>query len=380
MSDANRESTGYIAEVTYGVNPGGTKQLVNFTNNSLGATNETKNSAFVRSDTNVAGNVRTSTASGGSIGIELQYGGYDSFLEAAMRGTFSAGLNVTATTISAASADNSFNDSGSGLAAAVVGQWFKSSGFATAANNGYFYVVSKTAAKIVALGGTLVNEAATPTVTLKGSVLSNSTTKKSFTIERNFQDITRFLLFTGQRVGDFNLSFATSDIANGSVSFIGQDGASSGTSGFSGSTAAATTASMNTINDIKSILINKVASTLDFTSIDFSINTNSEALKAIANLNATDVRQGSIGVSGNLGVYFEDATFIDKVLAFTALDLAFVTEDAAGNGYIWHFPTTHINGNVENSGIDTTLEEKYSFETTLDSTLGYTMSVSRFAA
>jgi hypothetical protein len=63
-------------------------------------------------------------------------------------------------TLSAASADNSFNDSANGLAGLVVNQWIRVSGFTTAANNGYFKIVSVTAAKVVVKGGTLVVETA----------------------------------------------------------------------------------------------------------------------------------------------------------------------------------------------------------------------------
>lgn len=74
---------------------------------------------------------------------------------------------VLAATISAAAADNSFNDSGSGFPSNLVaGDVVEVSGFATPANNGRFLVVSATTAKIV-ISGTLTLEAATPGVMVK---------------------------------------------------------------------------------------------------------------------------------------------------------------------------------------------------------------------
>lgn len=68
---------------------------------------------------------------------------------------------VSVATLSAASADNSFNDSGSGFPSLLVaGDVIETSGFEQAANNGRFLVTgTPTAAKIV-VSGTLTTEAA----------------------------------------------------------------------------------------------------------------------------------------------------------------------------------------------------------------------------
>jgi hypothetical protein len=382
MSDSNRESIGFIAEVTAGVNPGGTKQLINFTSTTLGKTNESTESKFIRADTNRAGTIRTGINANGDIGIELQYGGYDSFLEAALRGTFSTPLAVSATTITVAASDNSYTGSGgTEFTNAVVGQWVKVSGFTTAGNNGWAKVVTKTNAKITVSGLTLTDEASGDAVIIKGAVCKNATTQKSFTVERHFQDISKFILMTGLRVNEMSINFNTAAIAEGSISFLGMNGTTGGSSGFSNSTAAATTVSMNTVDNIKAVYIDGVLATTDFTNLDFTISTNSEALRAIGSLPATAVRQGSISVSGTIGEYFEDTVLLEKSYNFTPIDLAIVTEDAAGNGYVWHFPETYITtGNPDNSGIDTTITTSFNFAATLDATLGITASVSRYAA
>ena len=79
-------------------------------------------------------------------------------------------LPYTATTISAAAADNSINDSAGLLpSGAVAGDTVTVSGFATAANNGTFVLgTAPTTSKWILIGNTLVNEAATPAVTVSG--------------------------------------------------------------------------------------------------------------------------------------------------------------------------------------------------------------------
>lgn len=82
-------------------------------------------------------------------------------------GYFLPGDDIVATTISAASADDSYSDSGSGFPTLLrPGDTISVSGFVDAADNGMKTVTTAAAAKIV-VGQTLVLEAAGPSVTLK---------------------------------------------------------------------------------------------------------------------------------------------------------------------------------------------------------------------
>ena len=77
------------------------------------------------------------------------------------------GLTVdTATTFSASSVDNSYNDSGSGLDFVIAPAQIHVTGFATAANNGVKDVTSRTTSKII-VSQTLVTEAAGPSVVIR---------------------------------------------------------------------------------------------------------------------------------------------------------------------------------------------------------------------
>jgi hypothetical protein len=66
----------------------------------------------------------------------------------------------TATTISAAAADQSFNDSGAGLPVCAPGDVICVRGFTAPTNNGYFEVVTRTASKITTTSVAIVDEAA----------------------------------------------------------------------------------------------------------------------------------------------------------------------------------------------------------------------------
>jgi len=119
----------------------------------------------------------------GDLEAELTYGTFDMLLEAAFHGTWQVKTR-TASTLSVAAADDSFNDSASGFVTAgfAVGDVIKVSGFATAANNGQFKVASVAAGKITVtdLAGaavTLVDELAGASVTIAtGGTLKTGST------------------------------------------------------------------------------------------------------------------------------------------------------------------------------------------------------------
>ncbi len=384
FASSNREALVFATEVTWGTNPAGTPQALNFTNTTLGNTNEATTSNFVRSDTNRAGVIRTNVNAAGNVGIELQYGAYDNLLLGALRNSaWPTALNVAAaTTISAVASDNSIRGTGTEFTNAVQGQWIRVSGFATAANNGYAKVITKSSVlKIIVAGLVLANESAGPAVTVKGTVIKNSTTDVSYSFERQFTDISQYGLFTGMRVSQFSLSMATASIVTGAFGFIGKTGTYAGSSGFSAATAAATTDSMNTISNIQGIYIDNVLSTGHFLNADFTLNTGAQQQKALGTLGSAAIRTGAIDVTGTLGAYFEDLTYLNKLSNFTAFGLSIIVADAANNAYVFDFPAVHLTtGSPDNQGIDQTLTIPAGFTSTLSATDTDTIAITRIPA
>jgi hypothetical protein len=414
IGQSNSQTLGYQVESAWGTatigttgTPSGTKKLLNFTSESLKLTNNTTQSNFVRADTNIAGTVRTGFDTGGDIGIEFQYGGYDDFLEAAMRSSFSSSMNVTSSTaISAVDATGptnglytgTFEHSSAGFIAVPPGTWIKTSGFSTAANNGWWLVTASTTSVLTVKSSvaTVTEAGNTSSHRVKGMGMINSTTQKSFTFEKVFTDIPGVTdtsglaqLFQGMRLGTFGLNFTSGAISTGSMSFIGKTGEANNNTRFSAATAAATTQSMNSINNIKQIYVGTATAGLapatdDFTGISFQINTNPRALDKIGTLNKAAINQGSIMVTGDISLFFGSHTYLNYGINFTPIDLAIVTEDDAGNGYVFYFPQCNLTdpGSPENGGINTDLTQKLSFSATLGTTgtSSYTGSISKYPA
>lgn len=382
MTSANRQAVGFIAESSWGTTPSTpTGQLLNFTSFNFGSENKTTESKTVRSDTNRQGTVRTGRDVAGDLAFELQYGAYDSLLEGVLRNTWSTPLAVTGTTISFSSVDNSINDSGAGFANAVVGQYVRVSGSTSGTNDGYMRVVSKTTSKLVVAGKTLTTQVAGPSVTVKGSVLSNGTTQKSFTFESAWADITQYISFTGVRADTFALNIATNNIVTGSIGMMGKVPTSAGSTIWSATTAAASTESYNSLDHLARIWIDDTLLTNDLTGLQFSISTNASKREAIGSLDGEGIIQNSISCSGSLTEYFQDNTLLAKNLAFTPFDLAFALVDSSNNAYVFHFPECKPkSGKPDNGGLDTQITIPHGFDATYDGTLTRTVSISRIPA
>jgi hypothetical protein len=108
-----------------------------FTGESLGYRISNTPSGEVRSDRQITDLIQTGADASGDINIEASYGAYDDLLESAMFSAWSTVVAVSATDISAANADNSYNATSTDFTAQnlSVGQWIKTGGFTTSANN-----------------------------------------------------------------------------------------------------------------------------------------------------------------------------------------------------------------------------------------------------
>src|SRR5690606_20075298 len=124
---------------------------------------------------------------------ELAYGDMDSFMEGALRSDWATAASTPATSLAAVDADNTFTRAAGSFVTDgwTVGQSGISSGFATAANNGYFVVTAVAATTLTIEGLDLADEAAGGDEVLSNSgSLKNGTTMKSYTLERVFEDLT----------------------------------------------------------------------------------------------------------------------------------------------------------------------------------------------
>lgn len=116
-ASTNRTALSYIAEATFGTDPGTAKQEIRYTGESLNFNIDNTVSDEIRSDRNTTDLIQVSAEAAGDINFELSYGSFDDLIEAAFASTWqtdtpSAGLDTIepGITLKSFSIDKHFQD------------------------------------------------------------------------------------------------------------------------------------------------------------------------------------------------------------------------------------------------------------------------------
>lgn len=380
MGESNRVQMSYVKETTWGTTPSSNLQTLRVTGESLAQVTQTKTSNEIRSDRQISKVVRTNLNAGGALNFELSYATLDDFLLAAIcSAAWSSAVTVTATTISAAASDNSFNDSGSGFGSLAVGQWIEARGFATSTNNGYFKILTKTSAKITVAGGTLVNESAGSSFSIiMGAQAVNGTQHTSFSIEKKYSDLSSiFAAYRGMMVDQFSLSVPTENMVTASATMLGAAETSETATIGTGYTAATTSDVYNTVDNVFSVLEN--ATRIDANEFTMQIQNNLRQRMILGNLGPKSLGKGSIGVSGTLKMYFDTAAMMARYLAFTSTSVAVSLKDSAGNAYVLDFPAVKFtDGKRVAGGINQDIIADMTWMAFAHATEGITIRIAKF--
>lgn len=356
-TDSNRTGLAYIAEVTWGTNPGTAFTDLRYTGESFSYNITNTQSAEIRSDRQVTDIIQTGAACAGGFNFELSYSEYDTLLAAALWSSgWSTALTIVRTDIGFNVAGRIYCEVSEFNASLVTGQWIKVSGASAGTNNTYFRVTSTAATGI---GVTpLPSTAATgATITIKGSYIRNGVTESSFTFEREHSDAVQYFDYNGMVINTLNITASADNILTGSFDFVGKSATLAQATGGTGSnTAASTNAVMNASSNVGEIFEGAFASLvtkdtdLYIQEISFSVNNNVRGLRAIGSIANVDIGVGLCEVTGTLNAYFLNQTLYDKYLAGTATGLSFQVIDDAGNAYIFTFPAIEFETDAVNAG------------------------------
>ena len=386
-SIADRIRLAYKEEVTYGTAvTGANYQELRTTSESLKQDTTFKNSAELRDDRQVAEVARTSVAASGDINGEVSYGTYDDLLSASLgSAAWSSPVTVgpIATIDAAASVGNTciISDSGSGFGSINQYEWVKVSGFAAAVNNGIFKVSAASSASITVYNASATLEAAGASVTIvQGAQIVNGTSLRSFTIEREYTDLTSELVqFVGQVINELGLNVTADDFITARFGMLGKNGASVTSSSGSGLDVATTTNVVNAVDHVLSVYENY--GVYGVQNVSLSLTNNIRPRQEVATLGPESYAYGKVNVTGTHRAYYEDKTVLDKYLAATDSALAFVIQDGAGNGYAIDLPRVkYTSGQRPPSGENTDIIADLNYEAFRNSDEDVTIRIVRFAA
>jgi len=392
MSNADRVGLAFFEETTWGELPGSapTLQDLRFVSESLAQETGTTRSPEIRDDRQTSHVHRTSVNASGDINFELSFDGFDAFLSAALGSAdFTPDDSVTSddTDVVFVAATSQINSMGAFPSVPAVGSWIKVSGAAEDANNGFFRVTSSssTSIEVHVPAGTLVDETPGASVTiLEGGQAVNGVAHRSFGIERTYEDLVsadRFVYYLGMMVDTLSLSIASESIISGVLGFRGKtenDGGGS-TIGDGSNIAAPSNIVMNTVDHVAQI--REGESGIGVLSFDINTANNLRLRPEVASLGPISLGKGKFTASGTLQAYFTTKALLDKYLNFTTTSLELAVTDIAGNSYVFEMPSVKFTqGRRVTGGENTDIIADLQWEAFMDSSLGYTMKIAKFAA
>jgi hypothetical protein len=183
------------------------------------------------------------------------------------------------------------------------------------------------------------------------NVLKAGTTRRSFTIERRFEDLAKFMRFTGCEFDKLQIQASANAIVKATLSVIGQDMALD-TAIITGATYNNPTTTSPVVS-FRGVLKEGGVTTAAVTEISLSIDNGLQALYAIGSQVTNQPTIGKSNVSGQMTAYFQDTTLLDKFVNDTESSLEVTFSDVAGNSIKLEIPRLRYTGappDVKNVG------------------------------
>lgn len=300
----------------------------------------------------------------GNISGEISPGTYKDFFAAALRRDFAtvsaiASLSITITGTSAPY--TVARGSGSWLTDGIkAGDVVKfTAGTFNVANTGKNLLVASVSASNLTVyplnSSSMVAEGpiASATLTVVGKktyVPTTSHTNKYFTVEHWFSDISESESFIDCKVNTVAVAITPTGMATVDFGFIGRSQDLAASQYFSSPTAATTTGVTAGANGL---LMVSGATVGNVTGISFDINGNMTREDVIGSSSSPDIFAGSVLVSGQITILFEDDTysqmFEDETEASIAVALT-TSNDAAADFVSFVMPRIKVGGNSKDDG------------------------------
>jgi hypothetical protein len=359
MSSSNRVRLAFIAESTYGVTPGaGNFKTARFTSEALSASPNTVESAQIRTDRLSSGQVVVGLEVGGEMNFELaKESALEEFMLSAMhQSAWSTLATVSIDMTLAVSARTLTRASGSFITDGLVkGDFITLAGFSNSTNNVPVMITAITALVLTcAIPDGMVNETGSGTSYTRADKISVGTTKKSFSIEKAFLDLTtKAINYKGMICSEMSLTFSYGELATGSFSFSGNyqafaDAANEFLTDGRTIDASATTQTFNGSIDMPFLASDAIgtfgASEFALQSVGISLNNNLTSQTVIGNSAPIDYSSGTARIEVSLSAYLNDDAWavLPKKLSQESFALGFMVKNTGG-WYGFYLPAVQVS-------------------------------------
>lgn len=319
QAESNRVSLHFSEETTWDETPTTpTMAELPYTSESLTYEKRTVRSNIVRADRLTDDIIEVGAGSQGDINIEYKFGDFELLIEGALGADFDSDTYTGA----GAGGDLDFAVSGGGVQVItgpsnwtdnfMVNTWCRITG-ANANNNGVFKITAKTSTTL-----TVTNAAGTSQTNAAATIITKwartGTTKKSYLIEKSFNDIAQFIHYRGMRVSTWAMNIEAEQIITGAFGFMGSRATPQGTTISGSKTAAGALSVCGATSNVGTLQEGGTGLTTKVKGVRFNLNANPRQLTAVANKYPIGINLGSFEITGSLDAYFEDLVLYQKFI------------------------------------------------------------------
>lgn len=208
--------------------------------------------------------------------------------------------------------------------------------------------------------------------------------RRSFTIEKDFTDISKFINFTGMRVDSMSLEMAYGSIVTGSFSFAGAGASTPTVSAVGAGTSApvGTTETFVSSTDVGSVTIDGTPTNICISNLSLTVENAHRAITCMGNLYPGNQKEGTSSVTGSLTMYLDAAAFdlYKDSLESTRISIGYSVTDGT-NTYDFLIPNCTLQVDApQSSGLDADVELTANFTAIYDSVEGTNLRITRTPA
>lgn len=410
MGDASNVRLAIAEETTFGVVPGAnTFSFLRFSNDNLRHAQDTNESDEIDPLRQPPGFLRVSRSAAGGFTsedsliapAEISGGtqnGFDLPIEGAMQSDWSAvvaftnrSINITVPGTGGAAFDLDDVGAGGAFSDIVVGQWVRCSGFPVN-DDVYAHVLTKNSSSEIYCEGIRIDpatgivtsvtttESGETTISVRGSMIRIGTTRKSYSIEKQFDDITRFSMGTGLVVGTWDWGVSAQQTVRHTFGFLGRRLASDTTTGISGSTQAKwntprLTAPFDVIAKLEASF--NAPATHRISEINHRLDNRIRTDFEVGS-DAPEVGLGTPSLTGNFNVFMDDITLQQKLEDNTLSKLGYLLSDGTRYRLVTFPAARYTSGGSDAAGRDQPVVQQLAFAAEPDTTDGVAMQLDRF--
>jgi len=360
-ADTNRMLLSFVKETGFAEDPPTpvpTLQNLRYTSESLGQDTDTIESQEIRADRQTSDVIRTRVSASGDTNHELSFGTFDGLFESALLSD--SAFSAVVPLLAAGSA--TFTAAGQTIAAtnidvgAVVGEWIEVDSAVNAANNGFFKISAVASGVLTVSRGDalLIDEGPTAGVNVNQlSSITNGTTKDSYYIEKNYQDLTNtFASLFGMTIDQLSLDIAVGAVVTTAFSWSGsKEVSNAATLGDGSNTVASTTEVMNSVGNVVKLIEGSGAATdICARNVTLQLVNGLRQKDKIGQLGAFEIGDGQINLTGTVQAFFNDVAIMNSYLNFTKSHIVTRFNDSANNSYILDIPTIKYTAGRRVSG------------------------------